>query len=152
MVNGGRLIPPTLLPRSAAEADALAQQVLSPQTSARMRYLMRLNVTEGTGKKAEVEGFRIGGKTGSAEKVVNGRYDGTKLLTSFLGAFPAEDPYYVILVMIDEPRGIEETHGFRTAGWNAVPVTGRILTRVGPMLDIPPMAPDAASMVTGSIN
>ena len=152
MVNGGRLIPPTLLPRSAAEADALAQQVLSPQTSARMRYLMRLNVTEGTGKKAEVEGFRIGGKTGSAEKVVNGRYDGTKLLTSFLGAFPAEDPHYVILVMIDEPRGIEETHGFRTAGWNAVPVTGRILTRVGPMLDIPPMAPDAASMVTGSIN
>ena len=152
MVNGGRLIPPTLLPRSAAEADALAQQVLSPQTSAQMRYLMRLNVTEGTGKKAEVEGFRIGGKTGSAEKVVNGRYDGTKLLTSFLGAFPAEDPHYVILVMIDEPRGIEETHGFRTAGWNAVPVTGRILTRVGPMLDIPPMAPDAASMVTGSIN
>ncbi|MEM8876409.1 MAG: penicillin-binding protein 2 [Pseudomonadota bacterium] len=152
LVNGGRLIPPTLLPRSEAEASAVAQQVLSPETSAQMRYLMRLNVTEGTGKKAEVAGFRVGGKTGSAEKVVNGRYDGKKLLTSFLGTFPSDDPRYVILIMIDEPQGIEETHGFRTAGWNAVPVTGRIITRVGPMLDIPPIAADAVPMTTGSIN
>lgn len=152
LVNGGRLIPPTLLPRSEAEAQALATQVLSPATSAQMRYLMRLNVTEGTGKKADVAGFRVGGKTGSAEKVVNGRYDGTKLLTSFLGTFPSDDPRYVILIMIDEPQGIEETHGFRTAGWNAVPVTGRIITRVGPMLDIPPAATDIDTIITGSIN
>jgi cell division protein FtsI (penicillin-binding protein 3) len=158
LVNGGRLVPPTLLRRTQDEANALAQQVLSPSTSEQMRHLMRLNVTEGTGKKAEVPGFRLGGKTGSAEKVVGGRYSDDKLLTSFLGTFPADDPAYVILVMIDEPTGIPETHGYRTAGWNAVPTTGRILTRIGPMLDVPPEAIAAGSgaaapeIVTGSIN
>jgi cell division protein FtsI (penicillin-binding protein 3) len=158
LVNGGKLIPPTLVRRTEAEATSLAQQVLSPSTSAQMRHLMRLNVTEGTGKKAEVPGFRLGGKTGSAEKVENGSYSDDKLLTSFLGTFPADNPAYVVLVMIDEPRGIPETHGFRTAGWNAVPTTGRILTRIGPMLDVPPEimadAPleQAPALVTGSIN
>ena len=138
LVNGGDLVAPTLLPRSRAEARALARPVIKPQTSEAMRYLMRLNVEKGTATKAEAEGYRVGGKTGTAEKIVDGRYAKNRLLTSFAGAFPMDDPQYVVLVMLDEPKGSAETSGYATAGWNAAPLTAQIVRRIAPMLGIAP--------------
>ena len=97
LMNGGKLIPPTFLPRSREEADRVAVQVVKPKTSAEMRYLYRLNVEKGSGKRAEVPGYRVGGKTGTAEKVVNGRYSADKRFNAFLAAFPMDDPQYVVL-------------------------------------------------------
>lgn len=138
LVNGGRLIRPTFYPRTRAEADAIAQQVIRPETSDLMRYLMRLNVESGTARRAEAAGYRVGGKTGTAEKVVNGRYSGQAVLTSFLGVFPTDDPQYLVLVMLDEPKGIPATHGFRTSGWNAAPTTARVVERIAPILGVAP--------------
>ena len=137
-MNGGLLIPPTFLKRSEAEAKALAKQVLKPETSQKMRYLMRLNAEKGTGTKADVDGYYIGGKTGTAEKVVNGHYAKNKLLTDFMAVLPADKPRYVILIMLDEPQGLPETHGFATAGWNAGPTAAKVIARVAPLLDLPP--------------
>ncbi|WP_436637900.1 peptidoglycan D,D-transpeptidase FtsI family protein [Microbaculum sp. FT89] len=142
LVNGGQLIPPTFLPRSAADARKLARRVIEPQTSDKMRYLMRLNVVEGTAKKADVPGYHVGGKTGTAEKVVNGRYSGNKVLTTFLSTFPTTDPKYLVFVMLDEPQGIKETHGYRTSGWNVAPTARNIIARIAPILGVvPDMAP-----------
>ena len=138
LVNGGILIPPTFLKRSEAEAAALGKRVIKPETSEMMRYLMRLNVEKGTAEKAEVKGYYIGGKTGTSEKVVGGRYSKTKVLTSFTAIMPADKPQYLLLIMIDEPQGLAETHGFATSGWNAVPVGAKVIERVAPLLDIPP--------------
>ena len=137
-MNGGLLIPPTFLKRTEAEAQALAKQVLKPETSQKMRYLMRLNAEKGTGTKADVDGYYIGGKTGTAEKVVNGQYAKNKLLTDFMAVLPADKPRYVILIMLDEPQGLPETHGFATAGWNAGPTAAKVIARVAPLLDLPP--------------
>ncbi len=104
-----------------------------------MRYLFRLNVEEGTASKADVIGYRVGGKTGTAEKVIDGRYSKEKLLNSFIGAFPMEDPHYAIIVMLDEPKAVPGTYGFATAGWNAVPTAGKIIERIAPMLGITPV-------------
>lgn len=138
LVNGGSLIPPTFLPRSAEAASALARQVIAPETSDKMRYLMRLNVVKGTAKKADVPGYSVGGKTGTAEKVVNGRYSGNKVLTTFLSTFPTDDPKYLVFVMLDEPQGTKETYGYRTSGWNVAPTAGRIVARVAPILGVVP--------------
>lgn len=138
LVNGGLLIPPTLLPRADGEAGRLARRVIQPATSEAMRYLFRLNVEQGTATKAEATGYLVGGKTGTAEKIDHGRYVRDRLLTSFLGAFPMDDPEYVTLVMLDEPRGTSQTHGYATSGWNAAPVTGRIIARIAPMLGVAP--------------
>ena len=99
---------------------------------------MRLNVEKGTATRAEAPGYRVGGKTGTAEKNINGRYVKNKLLTTFMGAFPMDQPEYVVMVMLDEPKGTAETHGYATSGWNAVPVSGRIIERIAPMLGVAP--------------
>jgi cell division protein FtsI (penicillin-binding protein 3) len=138
LINGGQLIPPTFLKRSEAEARAVAKQVIKPETSAQMRYLMRLNVEKGSATKADVKGYYIGAKTGTAEKVVNGRYSKTKLLTDLMAILPADNPRYLVLVMLDEPKGIPETHGFATSGWNAGPVAARLVARIAPILGIEP--------------
>ena len=138
LVNGGKLIPPTFLKRDQAEADRLATRVIKPETSDKMRYLMRLNVEKGTATRANVPGYYVGGKTGTSEKVVGGRYSKTKVLTSFTAIMPADKPQYLLLIMIDEPQGLAETHGFATSGWNAVPVGAKVIERVAPLLDIPP--------------
>ena len=83
-------------------------------------------------------GYRVGGKTGTAEKVIDGRYSKTKVLTTFIGAFPMEKPNYAIFVMLDEPQAIPGTYGFNTAGWNAVPTAAKIIERVAPMLGVEP--------------
>lgn len=137
LVNGGRLIPPTFLKRSAGEADRIAQQVVSPSTSDKMRYLFRLNVEKGSGKRAEVEGYRVGGKTGTAEKVENGRYSASKRLNSFLAAFPMDDPRYVVLVVLDEPKAAK-TGGGTTAASNAAPTVSAIIRRSAAMLGVEP--------------
>src|SRR5215471_2882717 len=138
LMNGGRLIPPTFLKRSEAEAQALAKQVIKPETSEKMRYLMRLNVEKGTATRADVKGYYVGGKTGTSDKVVGGRYSKTKVLTSFTAVMPADQPRYLLLIMLDEPQATPDTHGFTTSGWNAVPVGGAVISRIAPLLGLEP--------------
>jgi cell division protein FtsI (penicillin-binding protein 3) len=138
LLNGGNLIRPTFLKRSEAEALRGATRVIKPQTSVKMRYLMRLNVEKGTARRASVAGYYVGGKTGTSEKVVNGRYSKTKVLTSFTAVLPADKPRYLLLIMLDEPQATPKTHGFTTSGWNAVPVGGKVIARIAPLLGIPP--------------
>lgn len=137
LMNGGKLFPPTFLPRTQAEADAIAKQVVSPQTSENMRYLYRLNAEQGSGKRAEVAGYRVGGKTGTAEKVVNGRYSANTRFNAFLAAFPMDDPQYVVLSIVDEPKP-EKPGMAATAGLNAAPVVANIIRRAAPMLGVKP--------------
>jgi cell division protein FtsI (penicillin-binding protein 3) len=138
LLNGGHMMTPTFLKRNEEEALAMAQDIVKPQTSEMLRYLFRLNVIEGTASKANVIGYRVGGKTGTAEKVVNGRYAKDKRLNSFIGAFPMDHPKYLLLVMLDEPKPTPETYGFATSGWNSVPVAGQIIERIAPMLGVMP--------------
>ncbi len=138
LMNGGLLIPPTFLKRSEADARALAKRVIKPETSVMMRYLMRLNAEKGTATKADVQGYYVGAKTGTAEKVFHGRYAHTKLLTDVMAVLPADDPKYLVLVMLDEPQIIPETHGFATSGWNAVPTAAKVIARIAPLLGIEP--------------
>jgi cell division protein FtsI (penicillin-binding protein 3) len=83
-------------------------------------------------------GYRVGGKTGTAEKVVNGSYSKSLVITSFAGVFPMDEPRYAMVVMLDEPKGMAETFGFRTAGWNAAPTFGKVVARIAPMLGLRP--------------
>lgn len=138
LANGGYLIPPTFLKRSEKEAMALAKRVIRSDTSEKMRFLMRLNAEVGTAKKADVKGYYIGGKTGTAEKVVNGRYAKKRVLNSFTAILPADNPRYQLLIMLDEPQALPETHGFITSGWNAVPTGGKVIERIAPLLGITP--------------
>jgi cell division protein FtsI (penicillin-binding protein 3) len=138
LMNGGWLIPPTFRKRSEQEAMALATRVIKPETSEKMRYLMRLNVEKGTASKAEVKGYYVGGKTGTSEKVVGGRYSKTKVLTAFTAVLPADKPRYGLLIMLDEPQPLPETYGFATSGWNAVPVGGAVVARIAPLLGLEP--------------
>lgn len=138
LVNGGYLIPPTFLKRTEAEARALGKQVVKADTSDKMRYLMRLNAEKGTAKLADVKGYYVGGKTGTSEKVVNGRYSRKQVLNSFTAIMPSDKPRYQILIMLDEPQPLPETHGFITSGWNAVPTGGAVIARIAPLLGLEP--------------
>jgi len=139
LLNGGELMTPTFLVRDEATAKATATRVIRPSTSDTLRYLFRLNVTEGSATKADVIGYRVGGKTGTAQKVVNGRYAEDQRLATFIGAFPMDKPKYLIMVMLDDPKAIPGTYGFATAGWNAVPTAANIIERIAPMLGIQPV-------------
>lgn len=138
LVNGGLFIQPTFLKRSEEEARANAPRVVKAETSEALRYVMRLNAERGSARKASVPGYFIGGKTGTAEKVVAGRYARNKLFTSFMAIAPADKPKYLFVTFYDEPQGIKETHGYATAAWNAGETTGKIIERVGPLLGLPP--------------
>lgn len=140
LLNGGRLIRPTFLKREHDTVGGFAKQVIKPQTSEQMRYLFRLNAQKGTARKAagEALGYRVGGKTGTAEKVINGRYSKNHRLTSFIGGFPMDDPKYVVLVMLDEPKPVKGTYGYATSGWNAVPTAGKVISRIAPLLGVQP--------------
>ncbi|SHE61936.1 peptidoglycan D,D-transpeptidase FtsI family protein [Devosia limi] len=139
LVNGGYLMDPTIFRRPAGEAMLGATKVVTHETSKQIRYLMRLNALEGSGRRGNklAHGYRLGGKTGTAEKVVNGRYSNDKVLTLFLSAFPMDAPRYAMIVLIDEPSP-ESAQPGRTAGWNAGEVSGRIVTRIAPMLMVHP--------------
>ena len=153
IMNGGILIPPTFLKRTPEEAEQLGKRVISRRTSLMMRYLMRLNVEKGTARKADVPGYYIGGKTGTADKVVGGRYSKTKVLTDFMAILPADHPRYLLLIMLDEPKATPETHGFTTSGWNAVPTGAKVVARIAPLLGIEPRMdlPPADQLILASL-
>jgi cell division protein FtsI (penicillin-binding protein 3) len=138
LLNGGYLIPPTFRKRSRQEAMEIATRVISPETSERVRYLMRLNAEKGTARRANVDGYYVGGKTGTSEKVFNGRYVRNRLLNTFTAVFPADQPRYILLVMLDEPQALPETHGYATSAWNTAPAAGAIISRIAPLLAITP--------------
>lgn len=137
LMNGGRLIQPTFLKRTQAEADQVATQVVSPKVSEDMRYLYRLNAEIGSGRRAEVKGYRVGGKTGTANKVVNGKYANDVRFNAFLAAFPMDDPTYVVLTIIDEPKPEEGMYS-ATAGLNAAPMVANIIRRSASFLGVKP--------------
>jgi cell division protein FtsI (penicillin-binding protein 3) len=138
LFNGGIYRPATLLKVDKNHAPGKGHRVFSEETSYKMRALLRLVVTEGTGKKADAPGYRVGGKTGTAQKIIGGRYSNSVNVTSFAGVFPMDEPRYVVVVMLDEPKATPETFGFTTAGWNVAPVVSKTVSRIAPMLGVRP--------------
>lgn len=137
LVNGGIYRPPTLLKANPA-AVPQGRRVFSERTSTEMRRLLRLVVTNGTGRKADVPGYRVGGKTGTAEKIENGRYVRGQNVVNFAAVFPVDAPRYVVIAMIDDPRGSKATYGFRTAGMVVAPAIHNIIRRIAPPLGVVP--------------
>ncbi|MGW9330799.1 peptidoglycan D,D-transpeptidase FtsI family protein [Bosea sp. NPDC055594] len=138
LVNGGKLMTPTFIKRSVEEAEAVSTRVIKPETSEAMRYIMRLNGERGSARKADVAGYFVGGKTGTAEKVINGRYAKNKNFTTFMAIVPADKPRYLFLSIYDEPKGYAESGGYSTAAWNAGITTGKVIERAAPILGLPP--------------
>ena len=138
LFNGGIYRPATLLKVDKNHAPGKGHRVFSEETSYKMRALLRLVVTEGTGRKADAPGYRVGGKTGTAQKIIGGHYSNSVNVTSFAGVFPMDEPRYVIVVMLDEPKSTPETFGFTTAGWNVAPVVSKTVGRIAPMLGVRP--------------
>lgn len=137
--NGGRMVPLTIRKRQPSD-QVETRQVVSPETSLAMLGLMRQNVLRGTGGKADAPGLRVGGKTGSAEKPEHGVYARNKLVTSFAAIFPTDGPVgtprYLVLIMLDEPKGTPAASGQRTAGWNSAPTAGRVIDRIAPFVGV----------------
>ncbi|HTT98098.1 MAG TPA: penicillin-binding protein 2 [Rhizomicrobium sp.] len=135
VVNGGRKITPTFLKHPG---DGRGEQLIKPETSEKMRELLRYVVTNGTGRKADIPGYDVGGKTGSAQKPkMNGHGYTHALITSFCAAFPIDDPRYLVFVLMDDPHGTKETGGFALAGYTAAPLAGRVISRIAPILGVP---------------
>lgn len=137
LVNGGKYIPPTFLPRTREQADEIATQVLKPSTSKDMRFLFDWNGINGSGRNARVAGFDVGGKTGTADKVVNGRYAHDKNFNAFLAAFPMDNPQYVVLSFSDEPK-TDKGNGAALAAMSAAPMVKEIISRAAPILGVKP--------------
>lgn len=136
ILNAGVSEPLTLL---ANPPRREGKKIVKPETSQKMRRLLRSVVQYGTGKSAEAPGYRVGGKTGTADKVSGRGYNRNSRIASFMGAFPMDDPRYVIMVMVDEPKGTKATYGYATGGWVAAPVASRVISQMGPMLGIAPV-------------
>ena len=150
VANGGILVRPTIqaLPPGAHAPDAgpIGVRVMQESTSLLMRKLMRLVVTDGFGKSAEVPGYYVGGKTGTAEKVGAHGYRKHTNVAAFMSVFPMNAPRYAVYMMLDEPKGNKATYGYATAGWVAAPAAGRVISRIGPMLGLLPDVQDAAAI------
>jgi cell division protein FtsI (penicillin-binding protein 3) len=143
IVNNGIPVHPTLLKHPDMLEKTGEQPVITARTSAIMRALMRLVVTHGTAKGAEVAGYMLGGKTGTADKLgPNHRYVANARLSSFIGVFPLNAPKYLVFAMLDDPKGNANTYGFATGGWVAAPVVSRVVTQIGPLLGMPPLEPE----------
>jgi cell division protein FtsI (penicillin-binding protein 3) len=138
MVNGGIFRTPTLIRRNPSETP-VGKRVITAETSAKMRRLMRLVVKNGTGRNAAAPGYLVGGKTGTAEKVSGRGYKKKALISSFVAAFPMHNPRYVVLAMLDEAKGTKETFGYATGGWVAAPVVGAVVRRIAPVLGMRPI-------------
>jgi cell division protein FtsI (penicillin-binding protein 3) len=136
VVNGGILYSPTLVKRTPGSDPG--KRVIQPKTSVMMRQLLRLNVQEGTGTKAEVRGYEVGGKTGTAEKPSRGGYRQKALISTFAGMFPMNDPKFVVVVSLDEPKGIAETGGYATGGMVAAPSVKTIIENIVSLYGILP--------------
>jgi len=132
VVNGGMYFEPSLLLQKHREG----RRVVSEKTSESMRHLLRAVVVRGTGRRANVEGYQVFGKTGTADKLENGRYNHKKSISTFISGFPESNPQYALLVVVDDPKGSKETFGHTEAGWNAVPITKNIITSVAPQLNV----------------
>lgn len=145
ITNGGYLVKPTII-QHENKVQRSDIRIISKETSLKMLQLLRLVVTDGTARKANVKGYEVGGKTGTAEKNINGRYVGNKLVSSFVGVFPVNDPKYTVFIMVDEPKPNKSSYGYATAGWVAVPAVARIVSSMGPILNMKPdpNAPDLA--------
>jgi cell division protein FtsI (penicillin-binding protein 3) len=143
IVNDGIMVPATLFKRPDGYIPP-GTRVVTHETSMDLRKLMRLVVTDGTGKNANVQGYLVGGKTGTAEKAEAHGYAKHLLLSSFLGVFPINDPQYLVLIVVDEPHGTKQTYGFATAGWNAAPTAAHVIARMAPLLDLRPIEETAA--------
>ena len=142
MVNGGVMVSPTLV-RQAVSSQPENVRVISEKTSHYIRQMMRLGVVEGTGTKADVKGYLVGGKTGTADKPGKGGYQDKKRISSFLGAFPMDKPEYIVFVMLDEPEGIKESYGYATGGWVAAPAVSKVIASMVSVLNFtPPSKPD----------
>ena len=139
LANGGLLVTPTFLKRSVEDAQRDAPRVIRPEVSEAIRYVMRLNAEVGSARNANIPGYFIGGKTGTADKLVHGHYDHDKVFTTFMAVLPADKPKYLFLTLMDEPQAIPGTYGYHTAAWNSGDVTGKIIERVAPLLGLPPM-------------
>ncbi|MDA8637684.1 penicillin-binding protein 2 [Rhodospirillales bacterium] len=137
LVNGGMMYPTTLL-KQDSKSQHRGERVISQETSDKMRQLMRLVVAHGTGRKAEAKGYVVGGKTGTAEKQIGGKYKKSAKISSFVGAFPIHAPRYVVFAMVDEPVGNKSTFNYATGGWVAAPVVKRVVAQIGPLLGIMP--------------
>ncbi len=137
VINGGIMHKPTLL-KVLPGQDVPGERIISEHTSIEMRRLFRIVVTEGTAKFANVPGYMVGGKTGTADKQ-RGRHYTNANLTSFVGVFPINDPAYLVMIMVDEPKPSPTSHGFTTAGWVSAPVVGRVIKQIGPLLGVQPI-------------
>jgi cell division protein FtsI (penicillin-binding protein 3) len=137
MVNGGIWRPATLQKVEPGQANR-GRRVFKASTSARMNQLLRMISVYGTGRNANAPGFRVGGKTGSAEKPGGGGYNKTSLVSTFAAAFPMDRPRYVVIAMLDEPKGTVASSFQRTAAWNAAPIVGRLIPRIGPLMGVLP--------------
>ena len=133
LINGGIYYYPTIVKSSNVPSP---RRVISEATSQKMIPLLRDVVIKGSAKSANIAGYQVIGKTGTANKLVNGKYVNKKVMTSFLSAFPASSPKYSLLVVLDEPKG-DDTFGFVTSGWNAAPTGGNIIKAIAPQLNIP---------------
>lgn len=154
LVNGGIFHAPSLLLKRSTD-EIVGKRVISDKTSEIMRGIMRLVVAKGSGRKANVNGYEVGGKTGSAQKLANGKYLKDTLRTSFISAFPMDNPQYVLMVMLDSPKKTKETYYFNTAAWNAVPTAEKIIATVAPQLGITPRpyeSKQVAPYVKASLN
>jgi cell division protein FtsI (penicillin-binding protein 3) len=140
VINGGKPVKPTYFKR-AETAQSSTERVVSQETSDTLRVLFRRNVAErgGTGTRADVPGYRVGGKTGTAEMPGKGGYQKKAVVSSFLGAFPMDAPRYLTMVLIFEPQGTEEADGEVLAGRNAAPTTARVIARIAPLLGVKPL-------------
>ncbi|HXW20216.1 MAG TPA: penicillin-binding protein 2 [Roseiarcus sp.] len=138
IVNGGNIMAPTFLTREQAAALAASRRVVSAQTSESMRYLMRSNATHGSAGLANIPGYYVGGKTGTADKIIHGHYSNDKVFTTFMAITPADKPKYLYMVIYDEPQGLPEDGGYHTAAHNAGRVAGRLIERVEPLIGEPP--------------
>lgn len=141
IVNGGYLVHPHLVLNNNVTEKQIEEQsmrVVSPETAHRMRQLLRLVVTDGTGSKANVPGYAVGGKTGTAEKSSARGYDHKRLLSSFVGVFPIDDPKYAIFIVVDEPKGTKASYGYATGGWVSAPAVARVVSSMVSILGLPP--------------
>jgi cell division protein FtsI (penicillin-binding protein 3) len=136
VVNGGLKVRSTIVKQEEPLAE---ERILKPDTSQALRQLMRLVVERGTGKSADAPGYRVGGKTGTAEKAAGKGYKRNALISSFVGAFPMDDPRYVIFLAVDEPKPNKESHGYATGGWVAAPAVRRLVERMAPLVGIAPV-------------
>jgi len=143
LLNGGYKIAPTLLKETdATHSFSKKNRIISKNTSKKLQGLMRLVVRYGTGKKAKVNGYLVGGKTGTADKAKNRRYNRNSRISSFLGVFPSNSPRYIVFALLDNPKGTKKTFGYATGGWTAAPVVGKVIGQIGPLLNIPPVEKD----------